>query len=94
MPTALNALLAQWETSRSSPGVGPDARALSVKVSPEMADDLGRLAKELRISRPRLLSLIVHEGYAKVRSTLERVERQNGATADTTAANTAKPDVP
>lgn len=94
MPTALDALLAHWETNRTSPGpgAGSDARTLSVKVSPEIAADLGRLAKDLRIPRARLVSLIVHDGYAKVLRTQGRVERQRHATA--AAADTAKPMPP
>ena len=96
MPTALDALLAHWEKSRTSPGpgAGSDARTLSVKVSPKTFEDLGQLAKDLQISRTQLLSLIVHDGYDRILRKQKRIERQRSDTGDAAAAETAKPDAP
>lgn len=89
MPTALGVLLDHWEKNRASPGpgAGSDTRTVSARASPDMAEDLGRLAKELWISRAQLVTLIVHDGHAKVCRTLERIGRQHGATADAAAAS-------
>lgn len=71
MPTALDTLLTHHRRLRAGPGADSGTRTVSARVSPGMADDLGRLAKILNISRSQLVTLIVHDGHAKVARTLE-----------------------
>ena len=73
MPTALDTLLSHHEKFRAGPGAGSDARNVSARVSPDMAEGLARLAKQLGISRSQLVTLIVDDGYERVKRKLERI---------------------
>ena len=74
----------RWETDRKDQDrkTTENTKSLTVKVRPEMADHLTRLAKEMQTSRPVLVSEIFDDGYVRLSKAEKRIkiDRQRGDT--------------
>lgn len=81
MTSALEDRITRWETDRKDQArkTAENTKTLTVKVAPEVAEHLTRLAKETKTSRTVLVREIFDDGYAKLCKAEKRIKRTQEA---------------
>lgn len=80
MTSPLDDRISRWEHSNNTTP-STNTKTLSVKVSPETAEHLTRLAKKMKTTRGALMGDIFADGYAKLCKAEKRIQRREQSAA-------------